>query len=154
MIGFGLTVHGVAGKLIVTDPVNPVLVVLAILFTLLPLFVEASRRPLRRVRLALWCVAGITAVGLATSACRLVLDRPAGTATVSDLAFFHWTSRTMPIDQLQGASIETGSTTSAVVLNYADGHVSHMSSLNQTGGKQHAVTAINDYLQADRATHR
>lgn len=146
IIGFSTKVSAVSGRLIVTEPINPLLVASIAGLVMWPIIAELARQPSRRGRLAIWATIACMALGFFMSACRLTLNRAENTATIADFFFFGWHTRTMPLDRLTGVSISTGSTTSAIQLHYADGHTTLMSERNQSGGKDDAVLAINAYL--------
>jgi hypothetical protein len=94
----------------------------------------------------IWLAISILLFGLLPSGARLTLDKTSNTATLAKYFFFHWTTLTMPLSSLQGASLRTGSTTSQIQLQLSNGDFVLLSELNQSSGKEQAVQDINRFL--------
>ena len=54
IIGFSTKVSAVSGRLIVTEPINPLLVASIAGLVMWPIIAELARQPSRRGRLAIW----------------------------------------------------------------------------------------------------
>jgi hypothetical protein len=88
----------------------------------------------------------VLAYGFMTYSCELTLDRANGTATFKEFQYFHWRTHTYPISHIDSARVSTGSTTSRIDLQFTDGSVLPLTFLDQNGGKEEAVYAVNQFL--------
>ena len=151
---FGTHIHFVQSpsRLTVIGPIDLWLLLGLSVFTLWPLLIFLFKRPLPKKKLAVAAVIAFVAFAFLPSGGRLTLNRTQGKATLSRFYFFHWHTITFPLSDLDNASVRTGSTTSQIQLQYTDGSVETLSELNQEGGKDEAVYAINKFLEQKRAS--
>ena len=146
MIGF--SVHSIASsnRLVVTSPINLLLLLTLALATIWPLGVLVTRKPLPKGKLIAVCVVSLLAFGFLPSGAILTLDRSGNTAELRQYFLFHWTTDSFDLSSLERASLRTGSTTSQIQLELRDGSVRLLSELNQASGKERAVHDINQFL--------
>jgi hypothetical protein len=147
MIGWGIDITQGPSRLIVFTPINILMLLALGVFTIWPLLIFLRQKPMRRRRVIIQVLITLVVYGIFPSGSRVTLDRDAGTATVSRYFFYWWHTQTFPLDDLESAFVSTGSTTSKITLQFADGSVESLSELNQIGGKREAVAAINHFLR-------
>lgn len=133
-------------RLVVTSPVNILMLLALGLVTIWPLAVFLSKRPLPKGKVIALAIFSVLVYGLLPSGAQLILDKTSNTATLKRYFFFHWTTKTLPLSSLEGASLRTGSTTSQIQLRFSIGNFVLLSELNQSTGKEQAVRDINRFL--------
>ena len=149
MFHFGVYFHQTATQLVVIDPISIFPLFFAALFGLLPVYNAFVERPLRRTKFIVHIVIAIVFFGFAPDHTTLTLDRQTQTGTLRSFTFYHFATNTFPLSSLVSASVRTGSTTGTILLQFDDGNTRTMSALNQMGGKDQAVYAINRFLAGD-----
>jgi hypothetical protein len=65
----------------------------------------------------------LTVYGFLSSRSEFTLDRSTGKATLRQFDFFHWTTQTYDLSQIDRLYVSTGSTTSQIRIQFADGYV-------------------------------
>lgn len=74
------------------------------------------------------------------------MDREAGTVTFGAFQFFHWNTRTFPIDSIAGFSVRTGNTSDALEMQLTSGSMITLSLMDQYGGKEKMAYLANQFL--------
>ena len=149
MFGSSIRVLESPGQLTVINPLSFGLLLTMSFFTALPLLWVLLHRPLRTHRAILLAIVTLIVFAVFPSSSRLTLDRNSGTATLRSLFLYHWMVETVPLDQIDNASVRTGDLTSQIQIQYKNGSVHELSELNQAGGKDEAVYAINQFLKSE-----
>ncbi len=145
MFGFSVHFEESATRIVVTDPFSYLAIGVALLITLVS-YISLKSKGFPQTRSIVHAVVLLLVWMFALSAERVVLDRDAGTVSIEDFEFFHWSRQTLPLSTLDSVRVRTGSTSSAIQLQFTDGHVHSMSGLNQEGGKNEAAYAMNKFL--------
>ena len=135
MFGFSVHFEESATQIVVTEPFSFIAIGVAVLITLVS-FISLKSKHFPPTRSMVHGVILVLVWMFALSAERVVLDRDAGTASIEDFQFFHWSRQTLPLSTVDSVRVRTGSTSSAIQLQFTDGHVHSMSGLNQESGKK------------------
>lgn len=88
--------------------------------------------------------------GMSCYTSELTLDVPSNTGTLRQFKFFHWSEEKFPLNDVDGLIVRTGSTSSALLLQFRGGSVWHISNQDQTSGKQQAAYKVNAWLEKNR----
>ncbi|NYF78655.1 hypothetical protein [Granulicella arctica] len=149
---FGFSIHSIASpnRLVVTSPINLLMLLALGLITLWPLTIFLFKKPFPMGKVIGFSIFTVLVYGLIPSGARLTLDKTSKTATLTKYFFFHWTTETLDLASIREASLHTGSTTSQIQIQLADGSYRLLSELNQAGGKDQAVYEINQFLGVER----
>ena len=146
MVGFGVRIFQDPLRLIVTSPANIWLLLTVALFTIWPLLIKLNTKPFPKRGVIIWSLLILIANAFLLNSAQVTLDRSSQTATIREFYFYHWSTKTMPLSDLDHAYLNTGATSSRIVLQFADGHVMSLSANTQMSGKEKAVYAINAFL--------
>lgn len=119
------------------------------LFTLWPLAVYLSKRPLPMGKVMVFAILTVLVYGIVPSGAQLTLDKASNTAILSRYFFYHWETERIARSSINNASLRTGSTSTQISLQLTDGSYRLLSELNQAGGKEQAVHDINRFLGRD-----
>ncbi len=146
MFGLHIRILQDPSKLTVTNPVSLWLVLACSVFTIWPLLIKLNAKPFPRRSVIIWSIITFIVYAFLLNSSKVTLDRDAQTATIREFFFYHWTTKTVPLDAIDHAYLNTGATSSRIVLQFTDGHLFSLSANDQISGKEAAVTAINRFL--------
>ena len=77
----------------------------------------------------------------------LRLDRASQAATLRVFQYYHWSTYTYPLKDIDRIYVSTGSTTSQLRIQFSGGSTTSFDFLDQNGGKDEAAYAANRWLR-------
>ncbi len=131
-------------KFILTVPLHYIMCSIALFFILIGLLFALKSG--HAVRNLLVIAAALIAFGFLTYSSQLTLDRAAGTATLREFQYYHWSTVTYPLKEIDRIFVRTGSTTSQLNIQFTGGSTTSFDFLDQNGGKDEAAYAANHWL--------
>ena len=143
---FSWTIHSTwdSSQFILTIPLHYIALLMFGFVTLLVLLFQfKSGHGFRNV---LILGAAITFYGFLMLSSELRLDRASQTATIRRFQYYHWSTYTYPLKDIERIYVSTGSTTSQLRIQFVGGSTTSMDFLDQNGGKEEAAYAANHWL--------
>jgi hypothetical protein len=146
MFGFHVKTIVDGSQLTVTNPVDIIMLVLFMIFTVVPLANYIVARPMPVKKVIIFSFITLAVYGYFIDVTQLRLDKATQMASVREFQWFHWRTYSFPMDKIQYAYLATGRGTNQIVLQYVDGSTADFSIQNQMNGKPGAVMEINRFL--------
>ncbi len=153
-MGSSVTVLESQSRLVVTSPFSIWLMLGLAVFTIWPLVILLSAKPLAMRKALIFGAFCILVYGFLPSYTRLTLDQTQDTAVFHKYTFYHFVTMTYPLSDIASASVRTGSTTDSLQVQLEDGSMISFSELNQANGKNEAAFAINKFLGVSGSRHQ